>query len=86
MFGSICPCGVEGFAWLYKQEIFVLSDSACVYERAGQRVVDAVTRTYRRAVPPVLRTVQRRRRRRQKSLARGNPRHEGTVVSVGIRG
>ena len=37
MFGSICPCGVEGFAWLDKREIFVLSDSACVYERAGQR-------------------------------------------------
>ena len=37
MFGSICPCGVEGFAWLDKQEIFVLSDSACIYEHAGQR-------------------------------------------------
>ena len=37
MFGSICPCGVEGFAWLDKREIFVLSDSACIYERAGQR-------------------------------------------------
>ena len=37
MFGSICPCGIEGFALLDKQEIFVLSDSACVYERAGQR-------------------------------------------------
>ena len=37
MFGSICPCGIEGFAWLDKQEIFVLSDSACIYERAGQR-------------------------------------------------
>ena len=36
MFGSICPCGIEGFAWLDKREIFVLSDSACVYERAGQ--------------------------------------------------
>ena len=39
MFGSICPCGVEGFAWLDKQEIFVLSDSACIYEHAGQRVL-----------------------------------------------
>ena len=37
MFGSICPCGVEGFAWLDKREIFVLSDSACIYEHAGQR-------------------------------------------------
>ena len=37
MFGSICPCGIEGFAWLDKQEIFVLSDSACIYECAGQR-------------------------------------------------
>ena len=37
MFGSICPCGIEGFAWLDKREIFVLSDSACVYERAGQQ-------------------------------------------------
>ena len=36
MFGSICPCGIEGFAWLDKQEICVLSDSACVYEHAGQ--------------------------------------------------
>ena len=35
MFGSICPCVVEGFAWLDKREIFVLSDSACIYERAG---------------------------------------------------
>ena len=38
MFGSICPCGIEGFAWLDKWEVFVLSNSACVYERAGQRV------------------------------------------------
>ena len=37
MFGSICPCGVEGFAWLDKREIFVLSDSTCIYEHAGQR-------------------------------------------------
>ena len=37
MFGSICPCGIEGFAWLDKWEIFVLSDSACIYECAGQR-------------------------------------------------
>ena len=37
MFGYICPCGIEGFAWLDKQEIFVLSDSACIYECAGQR-------------------------------------------------
>ena len=37
MFGSICPCGIEGFAWLDKREIFVLSDSACIYECAGQR-------------------------------------------------
>ena len=35
MFGSICPCGVEGFAWLNKREIFVLSDSPGIYERAG---------------------------------------------------
>ena len=39
MFGSICPCGIEGFAWLDKQEIFGLSDSACFYEHAGQRWV-----------------------------------------------
>ena len=37
MFESICPCGVEGFAWLDKREIFVLSDSACIYEHAGHR-------------------------------------------------
>ena len=37
MFGSICPCGVEGFSWLDKREIFVFSDSACIYERAGQQ-------------------------------------------------
>ena len=35
MFGSICPCGIEGFAWLDKREIFVLSDSACVYYTCG---------------------------------------------------
>ena len=35
MFGSICPCGVEGLAWLDKQEIFVLSDSTYIYEHAG---------------------------------------------------
>ena len=40
MFGSICPCGVEGFAWLDKREIFVLSDSACIYEHAGHRTRD----------------------------------------------
>ena len=38
MFGSICPCGVERFAWLDKREMFVLSDSACIYERAGHCV------------------------------------------------
>ena len=54
--------------------------------RNAGRVVGAATRTYRRLVPPVLRTVQRRRRRRQKSLAKGSPRREGTVVPVGIRG
>ena len=42
--------------------------------------------TYKRLVHLVLRTVQRRRRRRQKSPARGSPQHEGTVVPVGIRG
>ena len=38
MFGTICPCGIEGFAWLGKREMFVLSDSACIYEHAGHRV------------------------------------------------
>ena len=42
MFGSICPCGIEGFAWLDKREIFVLSDSTCVYERAGQWNITAL--------------------------------------------
>ena len=39
MFGSICPCGIEGFSWLDKREIFVLSDSACIYEHAGHCVL-----------------------------------------------
>ena len=42
MFGSICPCGVEGFAWLDKREIFVLSDSACIYEHAGHRLLNNI--------------------------------------------
>ena len=46
MFESICPCGVEGFAWLDKQEIFVLSDSACIYEHAGHRVQRTSWATY----------------------------------------
>ena len=50
----------------------------------GGLVADAVTQTYRRLVPPVLQTVQRRHRHRQKSPARGNPRREGTVVSAGM--
>ena len=48
-------------------------------------VADAATRTYRRLVLLVLRTMRRRHRHCQKSLAKGNPRHEGTVVPAGIR-
>ena len=39
MFGSICPCGIEGFSSLDKREIFVLSDFTCIYEHAGHRRV-----------------------------------------------
>ena len=58
MFGSICPCGVEGFAWLDKREIFVLSDSTCVYERAGQRIrhqlaKDEAEEATKAQIPPV---------------------------------
>ena len=43
MFGSICPCGVEGFTSLDKREIFVLSDSACIYEHAGHRAIQGMS-------------------------------------------
>ena len=45
MFGSICPCGIKGFAWLDKQEIFVFSDSACVYEHAGHHSTSSIRHT-----------------------------------------
>ena len=36
MFPSICPCGINRFAWLDKQKIFVLSNFTCIYKHAGQ--------------------------------------------------
>ena len=52
--------------------------------RNSGRAVGVVTLTYRRLVPPVLRTVWRKCQCHQRSLARGSPQHEGTVVPVGI--